>query len=239
MIKKFIFKNVAQSFTKARQRSFADPIAKRDIAASIGRRTEAKSHRILTKKVESAFARSALKSSKANQFGNLVKQKTRALTKAFTLSQKRGLKSFTKASKKLDVTPSGIKDRPKKFYRLKQRGLPEGMTTKQMGWAPEDALSPEMKAFYTSKSPKGKLKKHRATLSKLYKTKKSWKERSGLISTYKAKAKSELKQAKLDRSIWRDTTIQKQTGTTRKGKPIWKTIYSPERKYDPVLKRWK
>ena len=94
MIKTFIFRNVAQKFTKARQRSFADPIAKRDMAAKIAARTEGRSHRILTKKVESAFARSALKPGKANQFSNLVKQKNRALTKAFTLSQKRGIKTY-------------------------------------------------------------------------------------------------------------------------------------------------
>ena len=235
MIKKFIFRNVAQSFTKARQRSFAEPIAKRDMAAKIAARAEGRSHRILTKKVESAFARSALKTSKANQFSSLVKQKNRALTKAFTLSQKRGIKTFTKASQKLGVTPSGIKDRPAKYYRLKKRGVPEGMTTRQMGWAPEDPLDVTQKAFYMKGLPKAKLKKHRATLSKIYATKKGWKQRSHLKSVYRARAKLELDAAKLDRSIYRSQTIQKQTGTTKKGKPIWKTIWKePKREF----KKW-
>jgi len=235
MIKKFIFRNVAQSFTKARQRSFAEPIAKRDMAAKIAARTEGRSHRILTKKVESAFARSALKPGKANQFPSLVKQKTRALTKAFTLSQKRGIKTFTKATKKLGVTPSGIKDRPVQFYRQSKRGLPEGMTTKQMGWAPEDPLDVTQKAFYMKGLPKAKLKKHRATLSKIYATKKGWKDRAHLKSVYRARAKAELGAAKLDRSIYRTQTIQKQTGTTKRGKPIWKTIWKePKREF----KKW-
>ncbi len=235
MIKKFIFRNVAQSFTKARQKTFAVPAAKRDMAAKIAARAEGRSHRILTKKVESAFARSALKTSKANQFSSLVKQKNRALTKAFTLSQKRGIKTFTKASQKLGVHPSGIKDRPAKYYRLKKRGVPEGMTTRQMGWAPEDPLDVTQKAFYMKGLPKAKLKKHRATLSKIYATKKGWKDRAHLKSVYRARAKSELKAAKLDRAIYRTQTIQKQTGTTKKGKPIWKTIWKePKREF----KKW-
>ena len=236
MINKVIFRSVAQKFAKARQRSFAEPIAKRDMAAKIAARTESRSHRALTKKVESAFARTALKSSKANQFSNLVKQKTRALTRAFTLSQKRGIKSFTKTTQKLDVSPSGIKNRPVQFYRQAKRGLPEGMTTQQMGWAPEDPLDVTQKAFYMKGLPKAKLKKHRATLSKIYATKKGWKQRAHLKSVYRARAKSELQAAKLDRSIYRDKTIQQQTGTTKRGKPIWKTIWKePKREF----KKWK
>ena len=44
-------------------------------ARKIGRLVEDRSHRSLTKKVESAFVRTALKPNKQNQFGNLVKQK--------------------------------------------------------------------------------------------------------------------------------------------------------------------
>ena len=249
MIKKFIFRNVAQSFTKARTRSFAEPIAKRDMASSIGRRTEGRVLQTGLKRVRARALSIFGKKGHYEPIGNYKRLSPKgkrakaafekASLKVTKIAKRKGLESFTKASKKLGVTPSSIKDRPKKFYRLKQRGLPEGMTTKQMGWAPEDALSPEMKAFYTSKSPKGQLKKYRATLSKIYATKKGWKQRSNLKLTYRARAKAELKQAKLDRSIWRDTTIQKQTGTTRKGKPIWKTVHSPDRKYDPVLKKWK
>jgi len=235
MIKKFIFRNVAQSFTKARQKSFADPIAKRDMAAKIAARTEGRSHRILTKKVESAFARSALKPGKANQFPSLVKQKTRALTKAFTLSQKRGIKTFTKATKKLGVTPSGIKDRPVQFYRQSKRGLPKGMTTQQMGWAPEDPLDLTQKAFYAKGKPMPKIKSYRKTLSKVYATKKSWKDRSRVIKQTRQKIKGQIKLAKMDRHASLYTTAQQQTGTTRRGKPIWKTI----RRYDVGdLSKW-
>tara|TARA_E500000318_G_scaffold52606_1_gene49058 strand:+ start:33 stop:758 length:726 start_codon:yes stop_codon:yes gene_type:complete len=228
MIKKFIFRNVAQKFTKVRQKSFADPIAKRDMAAKIAARTEGRSHRILTKKVESAFARSALKPGKANQFSSLVKQKNRALTKAFTLSQKRGIKTFTKANKKLGVTPSGIKDRPAKYYRGTKRGLPKGMTSQEMGWAPEDPFNATQKAFYMKGKPMPKIKAHRKTLSKVYATKKSWKDRSKVIKETRQKIKGQIKIAKMDRHADLYRTTQQQTGTTRTGKPIWKTI----RRYD-------
>lgn len=224
MINKVIFKSVAQKFSKARTRSFAEPIAKRDMAATIAARTEGRSHKILTKKVESAFARTALKSSKANQFSNLVTQKTRALTRAFTLSQKRGIKSFTKASKKLGVTPSGIKDRDPKFYRNVKRGLPRGMTSRQMGWAPEDPFDATQKAFYMKGKPMPKIKAYRKTLDKVYKTKKSWKDRSRVIKETRQKIKGQIKLAKMDRHADLYRTVQQQTGTTRKGKPIWKTI---------------
>ena len=198
------------------------------MVSSIGRRTESRSHKILTKKVESAFARTALKSSKANQFSSLVKQKTRALTRAFTLSQKRGIKSFTKASKTLGVTASGIKDRDPKFYRNVKRGLPRGMTSKQMGWAPEDPFDATQKAFYMKGKPMPKIKAYRKTLDKVYKTKKSWKDRSRVIKETRQKIKGQIKLAKMDRHADLYRTVQQQTGTTRKGKPIWKTI----RRYD-------
>lgn len=233
---KLVFKNIAQKFAKDRTKLFADPIAKRDMAAQIARRVEEKSHRSLTKKVETAFARAALKPSKTKKFPSLVKQKTRALTKAFTLSQKRAISSFKKTTTKLGVTPSGVKDRPEKYYRLKKRGLPEGMTTRQMGWAPEDPLSEAQKAFYSkSKSPMSKIKRYRKTLSKIYEKPQSWKQRSDLKSLYRAKAKSEIGLAKLERSVYRDTTIQKQTGKTRKGKPIWKTIWTAPK---TEFKKW-
>ncbi len=202
----------------------AEPIAKRDMAAKIAARTESRSHRALTKKVESAFARSALKTSKANQFSNLVKQKTRALTRAFTLSQKRGIKSFTKTTQKLDVSPSGIKDRPAKYYRQRKRGLPRGMTTQQMGWAPEDPFDATQKAFYAKGKPMPKIKSYRKTLSKVYATKKGWKDRSRVIKETRSKIKGQIKLAKLDRHADFYKTAEQQFGTTRTGKPIWRKI---------------
>ena len=246
MIKKFIFRNVAQSFTKARQRSFAEPIAKRDMAAKIGARTEG---RYLQKGLKRVRARAlSIFGSKGHYepIGNYKRLSakgkrakaayTKASIKVTKIAKRKGLESFTKASKKLGVTPSGIKDRPAKYYRSKKRGLPEGMTTKQMGWAPEDPLDVTQKAFYMKGLPKAKLKKHRATLSKIYAKPKSWKQRAHLKSVYRARAKSELKAAKLDRSIYRDKTIQQQTGTTKRGKPTWKTIWKePKREF----KKWK
>ena len=109
------------------------------------------------------------------------------------------------------------------------------MTTREMGWAPEDPLDVTQKAFYMKGLPKAKLKKHRATLSKIYATKKGWKDRAHLKSVYRARAKAELNAAKFDRSIYRTQTIQKQTGTTKRGKPIWKTIWKePKREF----KKW-
>ena len=69
------------------------------------------------------------------------------------------------------------------------------------------------------------------TLSKIYAQTKNWKQRSKLKSHYRAAAKSELKQAKIDRSIWRDTTIQKQSKSGR-----WKTVWTQPK---PEYKKWK
>ena len=213
----------------------AEPIAKRDMAAKIAARTEGRSHRILTKKVESAFARSALKSTKANQFSNLVKQKTRALTKAFNLSKKRGFKSLEKTSKRLDVNiPRFGRLEPGSRWDANMATRVSASEGRALGFPPKE-ISKDMKAFYQKGLPKAKLKKHRATLSKIYAKPKSWKQRPKLIATYRARAKSELKAAKLDRSIYRDTTIQKQTGVTKKGKPTWTTVWTqPKREF----KKW-
>ena len=238
MIKKFIFRNVAQSFTKARTRSFAEPIAKRDMASSIGRRTEG---RVLQTGLKRVRARAlSIFGSKGHYepIGNYKRLSpkgkrakaayTKASIKVSKIAKRKGLESFTKASKTLGVTASGIKDRPTKFYRLKKRGLPRGMTSKQMGWAPEDPFDATQKAFYIKGKPMPKIKAHRKTLSKLYKTKKSWKDRSRVIKETKQKIKGQIKIAKMDRHADLYRTVQQQTGTTRKGKPIWKTI----RRYD-------
>ena len=88
-----------------------------------------------------------------------------------------------------------------------------------------------MKSFYAKGTSSSLVKKHRKTLSKIYAKPKSWKQRSKLKSHYRAAAKSELKQAKMDRSIWRDTTIQKQSKSGR-----WKTIWTQPK---PEYKKWK
>ena len=243
----FIPKSKTFKVNPKHTRFHADPIAKRDMASSIARRTEERSHIALTKKVESAFARSALKPGKANQFSKLIKQKTRALTGAFTLSQKRGMRALEKSSKKLDVNI-------KKFGTLEKGSRWDAnigsrisvREAKALGFPPKE-VSAEMKAFYAKQRPLVKAKSARKTLSKIYKQPKSWKKRSGLITHYKGVAKTELQQAKMDRQIFRDTTVQKLTGKTtfyRKGgkkvtKENWKTIHSPEKSYDVRTKRWK
>jgi len=92
-------------------------------ARKIGRLVEDRSHRSLTKKVESAFVRTALKPNKQNQFANLVKQKNNALIKAFKVSQTRGLKAGEKASVKLGLDKgaiyAGARDKPKSFFKKK------------------------------------------------------------------------------------------------------------------------
>ena len=245
MIKKFIFRNVAQSFTKARQKSFAVPAAKRDMAASIGRRTEGRYLQTGLTRIRTRALSIFGKKGHYEPIGNYKRLSPKgkrakasfekASLKVTKIAKRKGLESFTKASKKLGVHASGIKDRPTKYYRLKKRGVPEGMTTREMGWAPEDPLDVTQKAFYMKGLPKAKLKKHRATLSKIYATKKGWKDRAHLKSVYRARAKAELNAAKFDRSIYRTQTIQKQTGTTKRGKPIWKTIWKePKREF----KKW-
>ena len=243
----FIPKSKTFKINPKHTRLHGDPIAKRDMASSIARRTEERSHRILTKKVESAFARSALKPGKANQFSKLIKQKTRALTSAFTLSQKRGMRALEKSSKKLDVNI-------KKFGTLEKGSRWDAnigsrisvREAKALGFPPKE-VSAEMKAFYAKQRPLAQAKFARKTLTTLYKQPKSWKKRSGLITHYKGVAKTELQQAKMDRQIFRGTTVQKFTGTRtfyRKGgkrvtKEDWKTIHSPEKRWDVRTKRWK
>ena len=226
-------------------RVHAEPIAKRDIASAIARRRETRSHIALTKKVEDAYKRTIAKPQKANQLKQLQAKKTRALTRAFTLSQKRGMKTLEKTSKKLDVNIKrfGVQGKGSRFTDTQWISASEA---KALGFPPK-VVSAEMKAFYAKQKPLAQAKFARKTLSKIYKQPKSWKKRSGLIKHYKGVAKTELQQAKMDRQIFRDTTVQKLTGKTtfyRKGgkkvtKENWKTIHSPEKSYDVRTKRWK
>jgi len=246
MIKTFIFRNVAQKFTKARQRSFAEPIAKRDMAAKIGARTESKYLHTGLKRVRARALSIFGSKGHYEPIGNYKRLSakgkrakaayTKASIKVTKIAKRKGLESFTKASKKLGVTPSGIKDRPEKYYRLKKRGLPKGMTTQQMGWSPEDPLSAAQKAFYAKGKPMPKIKAYRKTLEKVYKTKKSWKDRSRVIKETRKKIKAQIPLARLDRHADFYRTAEKQVGIHRKtGRPIWKKI----RTYDVGdLTRW-
>jgi len=96
------------------------------------------------------------------------------------------------------------------------------MTYESMGWAAPAELSAEALAVKRTQAPKALLKKHRASLSKIYKTPKTWIKRAELKSFYKAKAKIELKQAKVDRTIFRTQTVQKLDPKTGKYKTIAK-----------------
>jgi len=174
-----------------------------------------------------------------------IKSFNKAATKVSIIARKKGNQAYEAASKKLDVG--------RRFYgvRKPKQGFMDAHERKMTGQAPA-ILSEDMKAFYAGQRPSALLKKHRATLSKIYQNPKSWKQRAPLIRHYKNVAKSELKQAKIDRNIFRDSTVQKITGEKtfwRKGGyiskprkvsiPITKTVMQPEKTYDVSTKRWK
>jgi len=239
----FIPKSKTFKINPKHTRLHGDPIAKRDMASSIARRTEARSHIALTKKVESGFLRTAYHK-KLGQLPKLFKQRKRALKRAYTLSKKRGMRALEKTSKKLDVNIKrlGVQGKGSRFTDKQWLSAHEA---KELGFPPK-VVSADMKAFYAKQKPLAQAKFARKTLSKIYKQPKSWKKRSDLIKHYKGVAKAELKQAQIDRQIFRDTTVQKITGTTtfyRKGgkkvtKDIKKTIWSPELKQDIRTKRY-
>ena len=241
----FIPKSKTFKINPKHTRYHGDPIAKRDIASSIARRTEARSHIALTKKVESGFLRTAYHK-KLGQFPKLFKQRKRALARAFTLSKKRGMRSLEKTSKKLDVNIEkfGVQE-PGSRWDANMVTRVSTSEAKALGFPPKE-ISSDMKAFYAKQRPLVLAKSARKTLTNIYKQPKSWKKRSGLIKYYKGAAKTELKQAKIDRDIFRKTSVQKSTGTStfyRKGgkkvtKENWKTIWSPELKQDIRTKRW-
>jgi hypothetical protein len=232
----FIPKSKTFKVNPKHTRLHGDPIAKRDMASSIARRTEARSHIALSKKVESGFLRTAYHK-KLGQFPKLFKQRKRALARAFTLSQKRGMRALEKSSKKLDVNIKrfGVQGKGSRFTDTQWISAREAQ---ELGFPPK-VVSAEMKAFYAKQKPLAQAKFARKTLSKIYKQPKSWKKRSGLIRHYRGVAKTELQQAKMDRQILSDTTVQKLTGEKtfwRKGgyvskpkkitKERWKTIRS-------------
>ena len=253
----FIPKSKTFKINPKHTRLHGDPIAKRDIASSIARRTEEKSHKALSKKVESGFLRTAYHK-KLGQFPKLFKQRKRALARAVTLSKKRGMRSLEKTSKKLDVNIEkfGVQE-PGSRWDANMVTRVSTSEAKELGFPPKE-ISSDMKAFYAGQKPLAKARRIRSGLGtkadprnptilhNIYKQPKSWKKRSGLIKYYKGVAKAELKQAQIDRQILRGTTVQKLTGTRtfyRKGgkkvtKDIKKTIWSPELEQDIHTKRW-
>ena len=158
--------------------------------------------------------------------GNKIKTKQakgiiqRGEIRAIKIARKKGIQTLESKSAKLSV--------PIRRFGSQKTKARIGMSESEgriLGFAPRE-MSSEMKAFYAKGKPSALVKKHRTTLSKVYKMKKS-KLRANLKHHYRTAAKSELKQAKIDRSIWRDTTIQKQS---KSGK--WKTIWQqPKKEY--------
>ena len=218
----FIPKSKTFKINPKHTRLHGDPIAKRDMASAIARRSETRSHIALTKKVEDAYKRTIAKPQKANQLAILKAKKTRALTKAFTLSQKRGMKTLEKTSKKLDVNIKRFGSQRSKSYA----GISPS-EARHLGFPPKE-VSSEMKAFYAKGQPIVKLKKIRSglgtktfgartTLDKIYAMPKSAKK-SRIKSLWRAKAKGEIKAAKLDRLARQYQTVEKQVGKN------WRTI---------------
>ena len=195
-----------------------------------------------------------------------IKSFNKAATKVTVIARKKAEKAYEVASTKLGVG--------RRFYgvRKPKQGFMDAHERKMTGQPPA-ILSEGMKDFYAGQKPFALVKKHRSTLSKIYtKFPKKFVEdnagniklnkwgiarisgggkRGQLKSHYKNVAKSELKQAKIDRNILRDTTVQKITGEKtfwRKGGyiskprkvsiPMTKTVMQPEKTYDVVLKRW-
>tara|TARA_R110001583_G_scaffold84858_3_gene222822 strand:+ start:581 stop:1417 length:837 start_codon:yes stop_codon:yes gene_type:complete len=206
-------------------------------ARKIGRLVEDRSHRSLTKKVESAFVRTALKPNKQNQFGNLVKQKNKALIKAFKVSQTRGLRAGEKASVKLGLDKraiyAGARDKPKSFF--KKKSFISAEESRKLGFPQSEmSLSARYDLDLPNTSAKSRLKKTRSTLSKIYKSPKSWKDRSKLKRQFRIQAKSELGEAKIDRAFYRTSTIQKQNPKSKK----YSTIWSETSRRKPLIKEY-
>ena len=145
--------------------------------------------------------------------------------RAIKIARKKGVQKLETKSTKLKV-PIRRFGSQKTKSRI---GISESEAI-SLGFAPRE-MSAEMKSFYSKGKPFVLVKKHRKTLSKIYAQPKNWKQRSKLKSHYRAAAKSELQQAKIDRAVFRETTIQKQTKSGR-----WKTIWTQPK---PEFKKWK
>ena len=264
MITKFIIRKGAKftgikklpAQTKPKLKTFTDEarLLRQHRAEKLARGTEYKAmdvglQRIRAKSLQ-LFGSNKIKTKQAQ---GIIK---RGEIRAIKIARKKGIQTLESKSAKLSV--------PIRRFGSQKTKARIGMSESEgkiLGFAPRE-MSSEMKAFYSKGKPSALVKKHRATLSKVYtkfpkqfvidkKTgsvkRNKWNipvisakgKRGQLKSHYRAAAKSELKQAKIDRKIFRDTTVQLQTGKTLKGKPIWKTIRSPEKTYDVVTKRWK
>ena len=228
MITKFIIRKGAKftgikklpAQTKPKLKTFTDEarLLRQHRAEKLARGTEYKAmdvglQRIRAKSLQ-LFGSNKIKTKQAQ---GIIK---RGEIRAIKIARKKGIQTLESKSTKLSV--------PIRRFGSQKTKARIGMSESEgriLGFAPRE-MSSEMKAFYAKGKPSALVKKHRTTLSKVYKMKKS-KLRANLKHHYRTAAKSELKQAKIDRSIWRDTTIQKQS---KSGK--WKTIWQqPKKEY--------
>ena len=228
---------------KKRELSLKSNIARQDKAAKVGRIVEERSlreglRRIRAKSLSIFGTKGHYEKVPGTNFKRISAKGKRAKA-AFTkagekvrlISKRKGLKAYDKASTKLGV------GQRRYSARKRQTAFTSDAERKMTGMPPVEYTA-EMKSFHGVR-PAEMVRRHRKTLSKIYTQPKDWKKRSSLIRHYRGAAKSELKQAKIDRNLFREQSVQIQTGTTRKGKEIWKTIRSPEKVYDVTTKRWK
>ena len=157
-------------------------------------------------------------------FKRLIKKFPGQKVRAHKLAQLKGLKKVKALSERHGIKGiTSIKDRPSTFYKAKKgSGLPKGMTYEEMGWAPAAELSAEAKAVKAAQAPKALVKKYFKTYQKVKTKPKSWKKRTEVKSFWRAKVKSELKVAKLDRAVYRTQTVQKYNPKTGKYQTIRK-----------------
>ena len=157
-------------------------------------------------------------------FKRLIKKFPGQGVRAHKLAQLKGLKKVKALSERHGIKGiTSIKDRPSTFYKAKKgSGLPKGMDYESMGWAPAAELSAEAKAVKAAQAPKALVKKYFKTYQKVKTKPKSWKKRTEVKSFWRAKVKSELKVAKLDRAVYRTQTVQKYNPKTGKYQTIRK-----------------
>lgn len=134
----------------------------------------------------------------------------KAKIQAVKTARAAGLRALQKRSEELNVGIKKFTSRP-----VKARARYTEAESRELGFAPRE-ISAEMKSFYSKGSDKAGLKRSRATLSKLYKTKKTFPKRSQLIQEYRIKAKSQLAGAKIQRKIDLYSKVEKFNPKTKR-----------------------
>ena len=241
---------------KKRELSLKSNIARQDKAAKVGRIVEERSlreglRRIRSKSLSIFGTKGHYEKVPGTNFKRIsAKGKrakaafTKASDKVKKISERKGLRAYDKASTKLGVGK-------RRYGVSKPKAIFTSDAERKMTGMPPVEYTAEMKSFHGVR-PAEMLKRHRKTLSTIYSKPKSWKKRKQLITHYRNVSKIELKQAKIDRNLFRDQSVQKIT----KEKDIWikggyvskprkvtrittKNFRSPEKVYDVTTKRWK